>query len=420
MRVLLVDDNPEFLKAAERILSRIPHLEVVGRASSGEEALDQTRALRPELVLMDWSLPGMDGLEATRRISAQPNPPKVLLLGLQDYPEYRPAAKKAGAEGFFSKSEFGQEVPTFIDYLIAQEDLKKPNSADRRSGEGIISSFAESETGGVLPGEPKPARNPEEAREPSRTKIGPPRMAPSESTPGTATRIAPDQKKPEFIETLRENLTALEAHYLYLQRWLEGGGKDRASAERDQALKQACRNIGQALGGIQEGIQEYQQTPVQRFSGPFQGAGAYYLLFEIHKKLFALPADQVLSVEKPAPLIRLPGEYEPLVGLADINRQRVPIIDLRLWDHSEKAPAGGVGRLILVEAKGLTAGLLVDAVYDLTTSAAPDGYPLTSNPAVSRKPFRDRLIQAKDRFLYVWDVDKTVDFLKAGKRSIYG
>jgi len=73
-----------------------------------------------------------------------------------------------------------------------------------------------------------------------------------------------------------------------------------------------------------------------------------------------------------------------------------------------------------VESKGVAAGLLVDAVRDLTTSAAPDGYPLPSDPAVSRKPFRDRLIQAKGRFLYVWDVDKTVDFLKAGKRSIYG
>jgi len=390
MRVLLVDDNPEFLKAAERLLSRTPHLEVVGCASSGAEALDQTKALRPELVLMDWSLPGMNGLEATRRINAQPNPPKVLILSLQDYPEYRLAAKEAGAEGFISKSEFGQKIPSLIDYLIAQEDLQKPrqpNSPGRRGGEDFIPPFDKSQAGGFLSGEPEPARPAEESSE-------------------------PPKRRPELRETLRESLTALEAHYLYLQHWLEGGRKDSAPGQRDQALKQACRNIGKALSGIQEGIQELQQTPVQQFLGPFREAVAYYLLFEIHKELYALPADQVLSVEKPAPLIQLPREYQPLVGLADINQRRVPIIDLRLWEKMEKAPPGEAGRVILVETKGVAAGLLVDAVRDLTTSAAPDGYPLPSDPAVGRKPFRDRLIQVKDRFLYVWDVDKIIVCLK--------
>jgi chemotaxis signal transduction protein len=193
---------------------------------------------------------------------------------------------------------------------------------------------------------------------------------------------------PEIIETLRKGLTALEAHYLYLQPWLEGRGEDTAPGQRDPALK------------------------VQKFLGPFPEAVAYYLLFEIHKELYALPADQVWSVEKPAPLIQLPREYQPLVGLADINQRRVPIIDLRLWEKSEKAPPAETGRLILVETKGVAAGLLVDAVRDLTTSAAPDGYPLPSDPAVSRKPFRDRLIQVKDRFLYVWDVDKIIACLK--------
>ena len=91
---------------------------------------------------MDWSMPGMNGLEATRRINQQPNPPRVLILSLQDYPEYRLAAKEAGAEGFISKAEFGQKIPSLIDYLIAQEDLKKPrqpNSPGRRGGEDFIS-----------------------------------------------------------------------------------------------------------------------------------------------------------------------------------------------------------------------------------------------------------------------------------------
>ena len=242
-----------------------------------------------------------------------------------------------------------------------------------------------------------------------------PLFEPSPFASGTADRPPagqPGQPRPELPETLRDSLTALEAHYLTLQHWLEGGGKDSAPEQRDQALKQACRNIGQALRGIQGEIQELQPTPVRKFLGPFPGAAAYYLLFKIRQELYALPADQVLSVEKPAPLIQLPREYQPLVGLADINQRRMPIIDLRLWEKSEKAPPGEAGRLILVETKGVAAGLLVDAVGDLTTSAAPEGYPLPSDPVVSRKPFRDRLIQVKDRFLYVWDVDKIIACLK--------
>ena len=221
------------------------------------------------------------------------------------------------------------------------------------------------------------------------------------------------QRRPELKETLQESLTALEAHYLYLQQWLEGGGRDSVPGQRDQALKQACRNIGKALRGIQEGIQELQQAPVQKFLGPVRRGSSVLSPFLKSIRIYTpLPADQVLSVEKPASLIQLPREYQPLVGLADINQRRVPIIDLRLWEKLEKAPPGEAGRVILVEAKGVAAGLLVDAVRDLTTSAAPDGYPLPSDPAVGRKPFRDRLIQVKDRFLYVWDVDKIIACLK--------
>ena len=391
MRVLLVDDNPEFLKAVERILSLTPNLEVVGSASSGEEAVDQTRTLRPELVLINWSLPRMDGLETTRRINAQPNPPRVIILGLQDYPEYRLAAKEAGAEGFIPKSEFGGKIPSLIDSLVAQEDSKKPrqpNSPGRRGGEYFIPPLDKFQAGGLFPGESKPVRPEEESSEPQRMRMRSSLFEPSKSAPGTAERPAAVQPMPELIETLREGLTALETHFRYLHHWLEGGEKDGVPGQQDPALK------------------------AQKSLGPFPGSAAYYLLFEIHKEIYALPADQVLSVEKPAPLIQLPREYQPLIGLAAINQRRVPIIDLRLWENLGKAPPEEAGRVILVETKGVTAGLLVDAVRDLTTSAAPDGYPLPSDPAVSRKPFRDRLIQVNDRFLYVWDVDKIIACLK--------
>src|SRR5262249_59931152 len=71
-RVLLVDDNHDFLASVERFLSVEPGIAVVGRAASGREALDQVGRLRPEVVVMDLSMPEMDGLEATQRLKPQP------------------------------------------------------------------------------------------------------------------------------------------------------------------------------------------------------------------------------------------------------------------------------------------------------------------------------------------------------------
>ncbi len=391
MRVLLVDDNPEFLTAAERLLALAPHLEVVGYASSGEEAVDRTQALCPELVLINWSLSGVNGLDVSRRISEQPNPPKVIMLSPQDYPEYRLAAKEAGAEGFISKSEFGQKIFSLIDYLIVQEESKKPhqpNSPGGRDGKDFIPPVDKPSPGGLWSGEPESARPAEGPSEPRRMKRESPLFEPSKSASGTADRPPAVQSISEIIEKLREDLTTLEAHYLSLQHCLEGEEKDSGPGQQDPTFK------------------------VRKVLGPFPEAAAYYLLFEIQKELYALPADQVLSVEDQAPLIQLPREYQPLVGLSDINQRRVPIIDLRRWGKLEKVPPGETGRLILVETKGVAAGLLVDAVRELTTSAAADGYPLPSDPALSRKPFRDRLIQVKDRFLYVWDVEKIIACLK--------
>ena len=387
MRVLLADDNPEFLKAAERILSLAPHLKVVGGASSGEEAVDQTKALGPELVLMNWSLPGMNGLEATRRIKAQPNPPKVIIFSLQDYPEYRLAAKEAGAEGFIPQSDFGQKIPSLIDFLIAQEDLQKPISTGRPGGEDPHTPFDRPAAGDFPSGEARPNRPAEESSEPPRRETGPSLFETSKSASGSPDRSPAARQMPELLETLREGLTAMETHYRYLQRWLEGG-KDCSPGPRD---------------GVQK---------VRKFSEPFGEDATYYLLFEVRKEWYALPADQVVSVEQPASLIRLPRDFQPLVGLTDFNRRRVPVIDLRLWEKLDQAPPGEAGRLILVETKGVAAGLLVDAVRDLTTCTASDGYPLPTDSAVSRKPFRDRLIQVKGRFLYVWDVDQLLAGLK--------
>jgi DNA-binding NarL/FixJ family response regulator len=118
IRVLIVDDNRDFLRSANHFLSSQPSLTVVGSATSGEEALEQTLRLAPHLVLMDWAMPELSGLEATRRIKAGKNAPLVVILTLHDIPQYRKAAQSAGADGFLSKNAWSEQLMPLVQCLI--------------------------------------------------------------------------------------------------------------------------------------------------------------------------------------------------------------------------------------------------------------------------------------------------------------
>ncbi|MEE8350549.1 MAG: response regulator transcription factor [Acidobacteriota bacterium] len=104
--ILLVDGNREFLKSAEQFLRSQTQLQIVGCASSGQSAIQQTRELSPDCVLIDLVMPGMNGIEATQKIKSQPSPPKVIIQTVHDNPAYRSASEKAGADGFIVKSSF--------------------------------------------------------------------------------------------------------------------------------------------------------------------------------------------------------------------------------------------------------------------------------------------------------------------------
>ena len=117
LRILLVDDNAQFLDVAARTLAAVPAIEIVGRALSGRDALEQVTQLQPDLVLMDVAMPNMNGLEATRHIKARPDAPRVVMLTLYDAPEYRAAAEAVGADDFISKAEFDAQVLPLIHAL---------------------------------------------------------------------------------------------------------------------------------------------------------------------------------------------------------------------------------------------------------------------------------------------------------------
>lgn len=123
VRVLLVDDNPGYLEVASRLLAADPAVRVLGEAGTAEEALLMLSRARPDVVLMDLSLPGMSGLEATRRIKARPDAPKVVIVTLHDDPEYRAAALGAGADEFVAKSELRTNLRRVIQNATAPLDV---------------------------------------------------------------------------------------------------------------------------------------------------------------------------------------------------------------------------------------------------------------------------------------------------------
>ena len=117
IRIVLADDNLEFLNAATDFLAIDPQLEIVGQARSGREAVDQVIQLQPHLVIMDLAMPETNGFEATRQIKAQSDPPYVIILTLYDNPEYQAAAKRVEADGFVPKSDLGMLLLPLIHLL---------------------------------------------------------------------------------------------------------------------------------------------------------------------------------------------------------------------------------------------------------------------------------------------------------------
>ena len=107
VRVLLVDDQAAYLRAMIAVVEETPGFAVVGEASSGEECLMLAAQVVPDLVLMDVNLPGIDGVQAARRLNAVESPPVVLLLSTSDDDAGVQFIAESGAAAYMTKSVLG-------------------------------------------------------------------------------------------------------------------------------------------------------------------------------------------------------------------------------------------------------------------------------------------------------------------------
>jgi DNA-binding NarL/FixJ family response regulator len=114
IRLLLVDDHAVLRAGLRALLNAEADMEVVGEAENGQQAVNMVHALRPDVVLMDVTMPGMNGIEATRRIKAMASDVRVLALTMHDDASYLRDILKAGGSGYVLKEAAGDELLSAI------------------------------------------------------------------------------------------------------------------------------------------------------------------------------------------------------------------------------------------------------------------------------------------------------------------
>jgi len=126
--VLLVDDHAMFRAGIRALLEAEGHVQVVGEGSSGDEAVDLVRKLKPDVVVMDLSMPGSNGLEATRRIAALELNTHVLVLTVHAEEEYLVPVVEAGASGYLTKTSADTDLLEAI-RIVARGQVFLPPKA---------------------------------------------------------------------------------------------------------------------------------------------------------------------------------------------------------------------------------------------------------------------------------------------------
>jgi DNA-binding NarL/FixJ family response regulator len=131
IRIVLVDDQALIRAGLRMVIDSQPDLEVVGEGGDGLAGVQAVERLRPDLVVMDVRMPVVDGIEATRRIVARPDPPKVVVLTTFDLDEHAFAAIRAGASGFLLKDAPPEDLLAALRTVHAGDAVIAPSTTRR-------------------------------------------------------------------------------------------------------------------------------------------------------------------------------------------------------------------------------------------------------------------------------------------------
>jgi len=126
---MVVDDSLQFASAVAQFLACNGNFEVLASANSGGDALARTSIERPDLMFIDISMPGMNGLAVTSLIKGREAAPKVVMMTLEDSEEHRIGAIAAGADAFLPKDDFAQGFHAVLDSLFAKSNFNKETRA---------------------------------------------------------------------------------------------------------------------------------------------------------------------------------------------------------------------------------------------------------------------------------------------------
>jgi len=140
IKLLIVDDHAMFREGVRALLQGYDEIEIVGEAESGRDAIEKFHQLAPQVVLMDVSMPIMNGLEATRRIHKEFPDVKILALTQYDDREYVLSMLKAGAKGYISKTATASELVSAIHVIQKGESFLHPSAATSLINEYLTQS----------------------------------------------------------------------------------------------------------------------------------------------------------------------------------------------------------------------------------------------------------------------------------------
>ena len=121
IKILLVDVHPLFRKGLRLIFEEEPDMSVVGEAGDGIEAIERARELSPDVVVMDITMPNLNGIEATRHILAESPDTKVVALSIHDSKQFVQDMLSAGAVGYVLKDSAPEELPDSIRKVLQGE-----------------------------------------------------------------------------------------------------------------------------------------------------------------------------------------------------------------------------------------------------------------------------------------------------------